>query len=275
MLTIRQIFCKTLLNKSTLGNFTLNCYVGCTHKCLYCYARYMKKFKERPEEWGDFVDIKINACEVLKKQLKKIRPPQEVFMSSVGDAWQPLEAKYRLSRDSLKLLLEAGLQVTILTKSSLIERDFDILTCFKTVNLGMTITTLDKSLQRVLEPLASSTQERLNTLKKAQDKGIKIWVFLGPLLPEFTDTYSNLEALFKAISGLNLDYIYIDRLNLRWKVLEALRRGLSTQDYLKWRLLFYKCINPQRYADYSQLLKKKAEECAVRFDLLKKLKFCF
>ncbi|MCM8800830.1 MAG: radical SAM protein [Candidatus Omnitrophica bacterium] len=217
----------------------------------------MKKFKERPEEWGDFVDVKINACEVLRKQLERIKPPKEVFMSSVGDGWQPLEARYKLSRACLKLLLEAGFEVSILTKSSLIQRDFDVLTRFKTVCLGMTITTLDKELQKVLEPYASTVQERLDTLKKAQDKRIKTWVFLGPLIPEFTDTYSNLEAIFKAIKGLNLDSIYIDRLNLRWQVLEALRKSLSKQDYLKWRLLFYKCINPQRYAEYSQQLRKK------------------
>jgi len=204
MLTVREIQCKTLLNKSELADFTLNCYVGCSHRCLYCYARYMKKFKDRPEDWGDFVDVKINAPEILAKQILRIRPPKEVFMSSICDGWQPLEAKYKLSRACLKLLLEAGLDVSILTKSSLIERDLDILSSYKTPSLGMTLTTLDRNLQKLLEPQASEPQERLNTLKKAQSKGIKIWVFLGPLIPEFTDTKTNLEAIFRALDGLNL-----------------------------------------------------------------------
>jgi len=164
----------------------------------------MKKFKDRPEDWGDFVDVKINAPEILAKQILRIRPPKEVFMSSICDGWQPLEAKYKLSRACLKLLLEAGLDVSILTKSSLIERDLDILSSYKTPSLGMTLTTLDRNLQKLLEPQASEPQERLNTLKKAQSKGIKIWVFLGPLIPEFTDTKTNLEAIFRALDGLNL-----------------------------------------------------------------------
>ena len=148
-------------------------------------------------------------------------------MSSICDGWQPLEAKYKLSRSCLKILLEAGLEVSILTKSSLILRDFDILSAYKTPSLGMTITTLDKDLQKVLEPCASAADERINTLKKAREKGIKTWVFLGPLMPEFTDAPANLEAIFTALNGLNLCQIYIDRLNPRWGVLQSLKRGLG------------------------------------------------
>ncbi len=235
MFKVREILCKTLLNKSDLSDFTLNCYVGCSHKCIYCYARYMKKFKDRPEDWGEFVDVKVNAPEVLAKQLTKIKPPKEVFMSSICDGWQPLEAKYKLSRVCLKLLLEAGLDISILTKSSLILRDFDILSSYKTPGLGMTLTTMDKNLQKVLEPYASEPEDRINTLKKAQSKGIKTWVFLGPLIPEFSDTRANLEALFRALEGLNLDQICVDRLNLRWGVLESLKKGLGGRHYTNLR----------------------------------------
>jgi DNA repair photolyase len=252
----------------------------------------MKKFKDRPEEWGDFVDVKVNAPEALAKQLRKIKAREEVsfatlrtprqvperisvFMSSVGDAWQPIEAKYKLSRVCLKLLLEAGFEVDILTKSSLILRDFDLLGAYKTPSLGMTITTLNPRLQKVLEPYASSSQDRLNTLKKAQAKGIKTWVFLGPLIPEFTDTPANLEALFRALKGLNLGSIYVDRLNPRWGVLESLKRGLSREDYTNFRMLLYKCTNPAKYACYSQELRDKTQEIAYQFHLSDKVKFCF
>jgi len=275
MFKVRETPCKTLLNKSDLANFTLNCYVGCSHKCLYCYARYMKKFKDRPEDWGEFVDVKVNAPEALAKQLRKIRPPKEVFMSSICDGWQPLEAKYQLSRACLKLLLEAGFEVSVLTKSCLVERDFDLLSAYKTPSLGMTITTLNKNLKNVLEPYASEPQERLNTLKKAESKGIKTWVFLGPLIPEFTDTPANLEALFRALKGLNLEQICVDRLNPRWGVLETLKKGLSREEYANWRLLLYKATNPSRYAEYSRQLRQKSQDFARQFRLSEKLRICF
>jgi len=235
----------------------------------------MKKFKDRPEDWGYFVDVKINAPEILAKQITKIRPPKEVFMSSICDGWQPLEARYKLSRACLAILLEAGFEVSILTKSSLILRDFDLLEAYKTPSLGMTITTLDRNLQKVLEPYASETTERINTLKKAQGKGIKTWMFLGPLLPEFCDTKANLEAIFRALEGLNLDRIYVDRLNPRWGVLESLKKGLSRGEYANFRLLFYKSTNPARYSDYSRQLKDKTLEYAHQFNLSDKVTFCF
>jgi DNA repair photolyase len=275
MLKIRETTCKTLLNKSGLADFTLNCYVGCSHRCLYCYARYMTKFKSRPEDWGDFVDVKINAPEALAKQLKKIKKPGEVFMSTVGDSWQPLETKYGLSRACLKLLLEAGFEVSILTKSSLIQRDFDLLEAYKTPRLGMTLTTLDIALQKALEPQASEPQERLDTLKKAREKGIKTWAFLGPLIPEITDTRANLEALFRGLRGLGLSNIYVDRLNLRWGVLEALKRGLSREGHPELRTMLYKATNPAKYAEYTRKLRETATDLARQTGLSAKLNLCF
>lgn len=275
MLNVRETTCKTLLNKSNLADFTLNCYVGCSHRCLYCYARYMTKFKARPEDWGDFVDVKVNAPEALAKQFKKIKTPGEVFMSSICDAWQPLEAKYKLSRACLKLLLEADFEVSILTKSSLIQRDFDLLEAYKTPRLGMTLTTLDLALQKALEPQASEPKDRLDTLRKAREKGIKTWVFLGPLIPEVTDSRTNLLGLLRALEGLDLDAIYVDRLNPRWGVLEALKRGLSREGHPELRGMLYKATNPTKYAEYTRQLRETATDLARQTGLSANLKLCF
>lgn len=276
MLKTTEVTCKTILNKSGISDFTLNCYVGCSHRCLYCYGRYMEKFRKSKERWDEFVDVKINAPEVLFRQIKKIKPPQEVFMSSICDGWQPLEAKYRLSRQCLKMLLEAGFDVSILTKSSLILRDFDLLAAYKTPSLGVTITTLNRNLQKLLEPYASSPQERINLLKQAQDKGIKTWVFLGPLIPEFTATPANLETIFRALEGINLQEVCVDRLNLRWGVLRNIQKGLQGRcKTLNLRLLLYKTTNPAKYQEYSRQLKESALQYATRFGFANKLTVCF
>ncbi len=276
MLKVREIHAKSVLNKSKLSDFTLNCYVGCSHRCLYCYARYMKKFKERPEDWGEFVDVKINAPEVLKKDIKRIKLPKEVYMSTVCDGWQPLEEKYKLSRACLRILLEAGFNMSILTKSSLIRRDFDLLEAHnKQVSLGMTITTLNTELKRLLEPGASEPQERIDTLKEARQKGIEIYVFLGPLMPEFTDTQSNLEEIFSALKSLELDRIYIDRLNPRWGVLESLKKGLEGVGGERVRLLVDSYTNDGNYRNYSHKLRYNATKFASQFGLADRVRFCF
>ena len=153
MLSIKEVECKSILTKSKISNYAINCYTGCLHACVYCYARYMKRFTGHTEPWGKFVDVKINAVDTLKKEIKRVKQGA-VFMSSACDGWQQLERKYRLSRGCLNILLENGFHVSILTKSSIIRDDLNILEGTN-AELGFTLTTMDNSLCRKIEPGAS------------------------------------------------------------------------------------------------------------------------
>ncbi len=104
---VRETVCKTILNRSGLSDYSLNCYTGCAHACVYCYARFMQRFHPHDEPWGAFVDVKVNAVEVLKRQLRRAEPGS-VFVSSACDGWQPVEAQWRLTRRCCELLLERG-----------------------------------------------------------------------------------------------------------------------------------------------------------------------
>ena len=108
---IRETVCKTILNRSGLEDYSLNCYTGCTHRCVYCYARFMQRFHPHEEPWGNFVDVKVNAAEALKRQLRRARPGS-VFVSSACDGWQPIEADRRLTRRCCELLLERGFRLS-------------------------------------------------------------------------------------------------------------------------------------------------------------------
>ncbi len=147
MLVVKEKICKSILSKSGITDYSLNCYTGCEHGCLYCYARFMRKYTGHKEPWRKFVDIKINAPLVLEKEIKR-KPKGEVFISSVCNPYQPLEKKYQLTRKCLKILVENGFPITILTKSSLVKRDFDILKNYLQIDLGLTITTMDENLKR-------------------------------------------------------------------------------------------------------------------------------
>ena len=86
----REIECKSVLNKSGLADYAVNCYAGCEHGCVYCYARFATRFSHPGETWGGFVDARINAPQILAREIKRKRVGQ-VFMSSVCDGWQPAE----------------------------------------------------------------------------------------------------------------------------------------------------------------------------------------
>lgn len=261
---IREIECKSILSKSKITDYAVNCYTGCLHACVYCYARYMKRFTEHDEPWGQFADAKINAPYVLERELKRAAPGR-VVMSSVCDGWQPLERKYELSRRCLALLLRYGFHVTILTKSSLVRNDLDVLEG-ENAELGATLTTMDETLRRKIEPGASPTQERIDMLREASDRGIRIWVFLGPFMPYLSDSEKNIDALFKALSGLKLERIYYDKLNPRPGVWRSIKSFLGENySYLigsYGRILY----NGTEREAYTKGLNRLVKMYAVKYD---------
>jgi DNA repair photolyase len=139
---IREVRCRTLLNRCSIDDYSFNRYIGCEHGCGYRYARFMQRFHPHAEAWGQFVDVQVNAAEVLARQLRRL-PPGDVFTCSACDGWQPVEEHYRLTHECCRLLLDAGFRLNVLTKSRLILRDLDLF-AGRNVRVGVTITTPDE-----------------------------------------------------------------------------------------------------------------------------------
>jgi len=206
MLAVKETQAKSVLNKSQIFDYCVNPYTGCQVNCRYCYAAlFMKRYSGHKEAWGEFVDVKVNAPDVLRKQLLRAKRGT-VWISSVCDPYQPLEAKYELTRRCLKELLEKQFPVNIQTKSKLVLRDLDLLTEFKEIEVGFTITTSDEKIAKLFEPGASSVSERLKALEKLRTSGIKTFAFIGPLLP------GDPEKLVADLAGL-VNRVFIDRMN--------------------------------------------------------------
>ena len=206
MLKVKEIKAKSVLNKSKIFDYCINPFTGCQISCRYCYARlFIKRYSGHNEAWGDFVDVKINAPEVLKKQLDKAKRGT-VWISSVCDPYQPLEAKYELTRRCLKELVEKQFSVNIQTKSKLVLRDLDLFQDLEEIEVGFTITTDDERIAKLFEPGASSVKERLKALENIHSSGIKTFAFVGPLLP------GNPERLIEELEG-KVDKTLIDRMN--------------------------------------------------------------
>jgi DNA repair photolyase len=271
---IREVECKSVLNKSGLADYAVNCYAGCEHGCVYCYARFATRFSHPGEPWGSFVDIKVNAPQVLAREVGRKRVGR-VFVSSVCDGWQPRETSYCLTRQCLEILVHHHYLLTILTKSALAGRDLDILTSSEGVEFGVTITTLDESLRSLIEPRSSSSADRLATLQEAKRRGIKTYAFLGPLLPYLSDTEVSLVPLLKAVQDVGADYFYIDRLNQRFGVWQSLRSLL--QEHFPHLIDGYRKILFDESAgrEYSEGLMSSVNQIARKQGLDGKLRLCF
>jgi len=202
---------KSVITKSNLpdADFVLNPYVGCQHACIYCYADFMKRFTgHKGEEWGSFVDVKVNASETITP--KSVKKDSLILIGSVTDPYQPLEARYRITRGCLERLLKFQPRLEILTKSHLVLRDLDLLKQFKDLKVGISVGMLDENLSRKLEPYAPSSKRRLETLRKLHEEGIRTYLFISPIFPEITD--------FKGLIKLSKNYVdevLFENLNIR------------------------------------------------------------
>lgn len=270
---VRETVCKTILNKSSISDYTLNCYTGCGHGCVYCYARFMQRFHPHDEPWGKFVDVKINAVEVLKRQLRRMKPG-DVFLSSACDGWQPVESRYRLTRRCCQLLLEFGFQVNLLTKSALVLDDLDIFSG-RNVNVGVSIATFDEPMRKLWEPHTSSVEDRLRIIEAAKNAGLKTTIMFAPLLPFLSDGPDALDLMFSAAADLRVDSVLVDALNPRpkvWPSVAALLRKQFPELRDRYSNILF---NPKIRADYLASFRRDAALAAERFSLTDRITACF
>ncbi|PIX11389.1 radical SAM protein [Candidatus Falkowbacteria bacterium CG_4_8_14_3_um_filter_36_11] len=253
---IQKIQCKNILTKSKLpaSDYCINPYIGCTHKCFYCYARFMKRFTNHKEKWGEFVDVKINAAEILNKQLCRKHKRGVILLGSVTDAYQPLERKYGITRAILKILLRYDFPISILTKSNLVTRDIDLLKQFTECEVGLTITTLNKKAAQNFEPGASTPEQRIKTMEILHAAGIKTYAFIGPILPEFT----NLNSIFHALQG-KADLVMAETLNIKcgnWQDIQEILKKEYPSRLQLFKLGLRKSANEEVEAELMRLSNK-------------------
>lgn len=230
--TVRETACRSALNRTKIPgfDFCMNPYGGCTHGCVYCYASFMCRFTGHEEEWGTFLDVKVNFPVILQRQLDRpgTTPGGRVLIGTVTDAYQPAESRYGITRSSLEILADhPRMEVHVLTKSALIRRDLSILKRLEKCGVGFTITTLDERTARILEPGASPPMARIEAAEELMKEGVRIWVFVAPLLPGLTDTDDSLSTLLRTLQKKGIKQVDFDPLNPYPAVARRLRKTYS------------------------------------------------
>jgi len=220
------ISCRTALSPSGLPGLTysLNPYVGCEHGCAYCYSPSVLKDKQLAESWGRAVRVKRDIAEVLAFEVNH-KNRGVVGVSTVTDPYQPIEKTVELTRKCIEILAQHDFPVSLQTKSDLILRDSDLIAP-KKFDVGVTITTMDRDLARLLEPGASPPDARAQVIEEFSERGVDTWIFLGPIIPEINDDEKSLREVI-AIAARSGSKILYDRLNLRQWVLERLQPALE------------------------------------------------
>ncbi|NMB56366.1 radical SAM protein [Candidatus Beckwithbacteria bacterium] len=219
--------CKTIITKSGLpsADYVINPYIGCTHACLYCYARFMKKFtNHQNDEWGKFVNVKINAADTIPTNPKKFKD-KNIVIGSVTDPYQYIEKKYKITRKILQKLVSFDCQIEIITKSDLVLRDIDLLKEFKNITVAISVSNLEENLRKKIEPFAPSYKKRVGALQTLSKNKIKTVLFCSPILPYLTDVAKIVDKT-KAF----VDEYWFENLNLYASIKPNLYQFLKDHD---------------------------------------------
>ncbi len=212
------------------------------------------------EEWGSFVDVKVNAPRILQQQLRRRKKTTKdpVLFSSVTDAYQPLERRYKVTRNCIEVLSRHEFPISILTKSDLVLRDLDLLGRQSENEVGMTIISLDEKVRRAFESGAVVSKRRLKALQEISGQGIRTYGFVGPIIPELSTAH--LEELIRNLAESGVSYALFDRLNIKYGNRPVIEQVLRTHfnkdvttilDALRPGSLYYEDIRTQ-IMDYSQ-----------------------
>lgn len=163
-------------------DYTLNPYTGCLFGCTYCYAAFFLRDHELTESWGEWVQAKVNAVEVLERMRTDLTA-KSIYMSSVTDPYQPVERRLGLVRALLERLIPEQPQLVVQTRGPLVTRDIDLFEDLEFVRVNMTVTTDDDDVRRAFEPQCPSNDQRLAAIGQVVDAGVDAMITLTPLLP--------------------------------------------------------------------------------------------
>jgi DNA repair photolyase len=215
--------CKSALNrvKGMAFRWSLNPYMGCEHRCTFCYVRAYEKRADRPsgDEYGRRVRVKTNIAAQLRTELS--RPTwkrEEVVIGAATDPYQPAEGRYRLTRACLVALADLATPAGLITRGPMIVRDLDVITQLARgagVSVNFSVPTLDDVVWRRTEPGTAPPRQRLRALEKLVSSGIRCGVGMAPILPGLSDQPENLSAVVRAAREAGAAWIWASPLYLR------------------------------------------------------------
>lgn len=185
---VREIQAERILIPEGSGHYYINPYVGCMIGCDFCYVAHRADFSRALEglpslPWGRYVEVKVNAADVLREEVKHHAPGIVRLSPIVTDPYQPLEGRYRITRQCLEVLLEAGFTPAILTRAARVVEDLPLLARFERAAVGFSIPTDDDHVRLIFEAGADPIEERWNALAQCHEAGLQTYGVIQPMLP--------------------------------------------------------------------------------------------
>jgi DNA repair photolyase len=219
----REEPCRSAMNRVQGMRFkwSLNPYMGCVHRCTFCYVRAFERRADRPSDdrYGTSIRVKVNVGEVLRRELARPSWEREwVAIGAATDPYQPAEGRYLLTRNCIEALVEASTPFSIITRGPMIVRDIDVLAEAArraSVSVTFSVPTLDEEVWRKTEPSTAHPRQRLRAVSKLVEAGIKAGVGMAPILPGISDRPEQLRDVVRAAREAGATGVWANLLFLR------------------------------------------------------------
>ena len=271
----REEPCKIALSpvKGMHFEWSLNPYMGCVHRCTFCYVRAFEQRADRPsgEAYGTSIRVKTNIVEVLRRELRlPSRRQAHVAIGSATDPYQPAEGQYRLTRGSIEALAAARTRFSIITRGPLALRDLDVLreaSQRTAMSISFSVPTLDDDVWRKTEPGTARPRQRLKVLQRLSEAGIHAGLSIAPVLPGLSDRPEQLETVVKAARDHGARFIWCGALRLspgtREHFLECLSRDWP--ELLPWYGTLY--VRPSAPRSITQSIDSMAAALKAKYSI--------
>jgi DNA repair photolyase len=231
----REEPCRSALNRVKGMGFgwSLNPYMGCAHRCTFCYVRAFEQRADRPSDdrYGRSIRVKVNVAEVLRAELARSSWRGEtVAIGAATDPYQPAEGRYRLTRGCLEALRDAANSFSLITRSPMIVRDLDVLVeAARRAEVGVvfSVPTLDEEVWRRTEPGTPPPRRRLEAVTALVQAGVKAGVGMAPILPGISDAPEQLDAVVRAAREAGATSVWANLLYLKAGTREHFLDGLA------------------------------------------------
>src|SRR6266481_4946213 len=220
-LPAKSLLNRCVSNRNLPFTWTINPYRGCEFACKYCYARYTHEFMEMRDgaEFEQKIYVKQHAADLLRHDLRRVKPGEAIALGTATDPYQPAERRYEITRGILEeFARHRGFELGIVTKSNLIVRDVDLLREVaqnNVLSIHVTVTTLNVELARILEPRAPRPDLRMDAVRQLSQAGLNVGVSCSPILPGITDSPADLEAVVSAAAAAGARHIFAGPLFLK------------------------------------------------------------
>jgi DNA repair photolyase len=256
----REEPCRSALNRvQGMGfNWSLNPYMGCVHRCTFCYVRAFERRADRPSDdrYGASIRVKTNVADVLRKELARASwEGEQVTIGAATDPYQPAEGRYKLTRACLEVLRDAANPFSIITRGPMIVRDVDLLVEAAQradVSVTFSVPTLDVDIWRRTEPGTAAPHQRLRALKELVAAGIRVGVGMAPILPGLSDKPELMEDVVRAARAAGATGVWANILYLKPGTKEHYLRALE-RDWPELLPEYQRLYGRKAYIDSSDL----------------------